>query len=113
MGPSTTLQNFATLFRCCEVNFVDELLEEDRLGDRALSHLIRAARVDDRDVGNADESENDAEVGPFDVIRLHGRARRVLTATGDDDRDLLAGGETFESFSAEGESFIQADDVID
>jgi len=56
------------LFRCCEVDFVDELSEEDRLGDRTLSHFARSAGVDDGDVRNPDKSQHNAEVRPFGVV---------------------------------------------
>ena len=48
---------------------MDELLKEDRRSDRTLGDLVGAAGVDDGDVRDADEAEDDAEVGAFECCR--------------------------------------------
>ena len=52
---------------------MDEPLEKERLGDCALCDLVRAAGLDDGEIGDPDEAEDKAEVGAFHVIGLHGR----------------------------------------
>jgi hypothetical protein len=60
-----------------------ELLDEDRLSDLTLVDCVSATGVDDGEVRNANEAEDNAEVGAFEVVRLvHG--------VGDDD---FVGGE--------------------
>jgi hypothetical protein len=71
-----------------------ELLDEDRLSDLTLVDCVSATGVDDGEVRNANEAEDNAEVGAFEVVRLEPRSRGVLAAAGDGDGDLLAGCET-------------------
>ena len=66
------LLNRAGLPGCGEIDLMDEPLEEDRLGDSALCDLVCAAGVDDGDIGDPNEAEDDAEVGAFRVVGLHG-----------------------------------------
>jgi hypothetical protein len=90
-----------------EVDLMNELLDEDGLGDCTLGDLVGATSMNDGDVGDADEPEDDLEVGAFEVVGLQGRAGGVIAATGDDDCDLLAGGETLEAFGAEGKVLLR------
>ena len=52
---------------------MDEPLEKESSVTAPCATLVRAAGVDDGDIGNPDETEDDAEVGAFHVIGLHGR----------------------------------------
>src|SRR5438309_8531208 len=78
------------LLRSRKIDLVDELLQEDRSSDLPLCDPVRAAGMDDSDVGDTDEAKDDPEVRRLSVVCLHGRAGVVLTAAGDDDGDLLA-----------------------
>src|ERR1700677_475859 len=92
---------------------MDELLDENRLGNPALSDLVRAASVNDGEVGDADKPKDYAEVRSFEVVGLHRGACGVLAAAGDDDGDLLAACKTLEPFGAKGEGLVEADDMVD
>jgi hypothetical protein len=46
----------AGLLSCCEIDLVNELLEEDRLGDFTLGDSVGAAGVDDGDVCDANKA---------------------------------------------------------
>ena len=56
---------------CREVDLMGKLLEEDRSGDLTLGDPVRAAGMDDGDVGDPDEAEDDAQVGGLGVVGLH------------------------------------------
>src|SRR3984893_7065587 len=97
---------------CREVHLVGKLLEEDRSGYLTLGDPVRAAGMDDSEVRDTDEAEDDAKVGALDVVGLHGRARRVLAAAGDDDRDLLPFDKALQSLGAKAEGLVEPDDVV-
>jgi len=111
--PAGRFSKTTYLFGRGQIDLVDELLDEDRIGDLTLANRVRAAGVDDGEVGNADEAEDDSEVRTLKVVGLERRPRRVLAAAGDDDRDLLAGCKALEPFWAKGEGLVEADDVVD
>jgi hypothetical protein len=61
---------YLALLSCRQVDLVDEWLKEDRRGNRTLGDLVGAAGVHDGEVRDADEAEDDAEVGAFEVVGL-------------------------------------------
>jgi hypothetical protein len=86
---------------------------ESRPGRPYLGDLIGTASVDNVDVGGADEAEDDLEVGAFEIVGLHRRARGVFAAAGDDNGELLSCGKTLETLRAKAESLVETDDVLD
>ena len=72
-----------------------------------------ATGFDDGDVGDADEAEDQLEIGALGVIAFGGAAGTVVAAAGYEDGGLLVGNEAFVTLWADGEGDTDANDVID